>query len=444
MFAGMKNEAYIDDLAQKTHRGQEGRARKGWNTGGRAYGYRHVQIRDTANCDSYGNPNVIGARREIDSTQAKIIREIFTRFADGESPRAIASELNRRAVPSPAASWRRTAGASGKRTDGKWLYSCIYGDHRVGTGLLNNALYRGEQVWNRFEKVKVFDAEGSNARKAMRLRPESEWVRTAVPHLRIIDEALWLRVQRRQVEVRSAAAESVLAPTKAHGTGAASAYPLSGILRCKECGSRASVSGKPRRYTCSTHTNGGQHACANNRRESKDALERTFWADIKQALREPSLLKAIEQAVAVQAARSRKSGSDDAAQRTRQLAQLDAQIARIVEAIREVGVSPALKAELQRLEGQAQGLRATTVSRDTVAKGPIPRLAQRIEGVITNLEAYTQRSPDRVRHIVSRLVDGGVIWLVPNGTLRYSLSGATVLRTIGAPDDMVVVAGARS
>jgi site-specific DNA recombinase len=292
MFAGMKNEAYIDDLAQKTHRGQEGRARKGWNTGGRAYGYRHVQIRDTANCDSYGNPNVIGARREIDSTQAKIIREIFTRFADGESPRAIASELNRRAVPSPAASWRRTAGASGKRTDGKWLYSCIYGDHRVGTGLLNNALYRGEQVWNRFEKVKVFDAEGSNARKAMRLRPESEWVRTAVPHLRIIDEALWLRVQRRQVEVRSAAAESVLAPTKAHGTGAASAYPLSGILRCKECGSRASVSGKPRRYTCSTHTNGGQHACANNRRESKDALERTFWADIKQALREPSLLKA--------------------------------------------------------------------------------------------------------------------------------------------------------
>src|SRR5712691_645728 len=45
VMAGMKgimNDVFLDDLADKTHRGLTGQALKGNNCGGRTYGYRHV------------------------------------------------------------------------------------------------------------------------------------------------------------------------------------------------------------------------------------------------------------------------------------------------------------------------------------------------------------------------------------------------------------------
>ena len=43
---GLINEIYLDDLREKTHRGLTGQALKGFNTGGRCYGYRHIPIED--------------------------------------------------------------------------------------------------------------------------------------------------------------------------------------------------------------------------------------------------------------------------------------------------------------------------------------------------------------------------------------------------------------
>ena len=121
---GLLNEIYLDDLAEKTHRGLTGQALKGFNTGGRSYGYRHLPIVDASQSDEYGRPRVIAARREIDSEQAKVVRLIFSEFADGRSPRAIAIKLNQRGIPSPRG--------------GTWAVSAIYGDRRTGVGILNN------------------------------------------------------------------------------------------------------------------------------------------------------------------------------------------------------------------------------------------------------------------------------------------------------------------
>jgi hypothetical protein len=46
---------------------------------------------------------------EVDDAQAVIVREMFTRFADGASYLAIARELNARGVPSPGSTWKRKA-----------------------------------------------------------------------------------------------------------------------------------------------------------------------------------------------------------------------------------------------------------------------------------------------------------------------------------------------
>lgn len=137
---GLINEIYLDDLRDKTHRGLTGQALKGYNCGGRTYGYRHVPIEDHSRKDEFGRPLITAVKREIDPEQAKWIVQIFQWYSDGHSPRWIANSLNKASVAS-------THG-------GTWAASAIYGDMRHNTGLLNNEIYIGKYVWNRSQWVK--------------------------------------------------------------------------------------------------------------------------------------------------------------------------------------------------------------------------------------------------------------------------------------------------
>jgi site-specific DNA recombinase len=102
---GAMSALYLKDLAQKTRRGLEGRVREGRSAGGLSYGYRIAR-------GSGAEPST--GERVIEPIEADVVREIFEDFAAGKSTRAIAIELNRRAV----------AGPSGK----PWGASTIYGN----------------------------------------------------------------------------------------------------------------------------------------------------------------------------------------------------------------------------------------------------------------------------------------------------------------------------
>jgi site-specific DNA recombinase len=120
MFKGVMNEIFLDDLRERTHRGLAGQALKRFWTGGRPYGYRLKPIFDPNSRDQYGPPAKIGSKLEIDPTQAEAVRDIYQRFADGQSHRAIAAELNRLGVPSPGSTWnRRTRRCAG------WMGSAV-------------------------------------------------------------------------------------------------------------------------------------------------------------------------------------------------------------------------------------------------------------------------------------------------------------------------------
>lgn len=86
-------DVYRDQIAYRTKRGLEGRARNGKPAGGRAYGY--IAARDSEIGD-----------REIHPEQAETVGRIFEWYAAGRSPRWIAGEPNRLGIPSPGASWR--------------------------------------------------------------------------------------------------------------------------------------------------------------------------------------------------------------------------------------------------------------------------------------------------------------------------------------------------
>jgi hypothetical protein len=111
---GTMAQLYLSDLKQKTWRGQLGRALQGKVPGGKAYGYDLV--------------TAATGERQINPVEAAIVSRIFTEFANGHSPRAIAKRLNAEGVPGP-----------GGRP---WGDTTIRGQAERGTGLLNNVPLR--------------------------------------------------------------------------------------------------------------------------------------------------------------------------------------------------------------------------------------------------------------------------------------------------------------
>ncbi len=125
---GTMGALYLKDLADKTRRGLRGRIEAGKSGGGNSYGYSVVRKRDS-------DGELIRGDREIDSAEAQVVRRIFTDYAAGKSPRAIAHELNAEDIAGP-----RGTG---------WGPSTLHGNVKRGNGVLNNELYIGRLVWNR-------------------------------------------------------------------------------------------------------------------------------------------------------------------------------------------------------------------------------------------------------------------------------------------------------
>src|SRR5205823_3950092 len=91
---GLVNDLVLDDIRAKTHRGLEGRARRGLSAGGRTFGYRTHEVDG-------------GHAFLIDEEEAEIVRRIYAEYAAGRSLGAIADALNREAIPFPAKDTKR-------------------------------------------------------------------------------------------------------------------------------------------------------------------------------------------------------------------------------------------------------------------------------------------------------------------------------------------------
>ena len=259
---GTMNALFLKDLAHKTRRGLEGRIRQGKSGGGLSFGYEVVRKVDTS-----GEP--LRGERRINETEAAIVRRIFREFSQGRSPRAVAQSLNKEGIPGPG----------GK----SWGPSTIYGNWQRGTGILNNELYIGRLVWNRQQFVK----DPRTGKRQARLNPESKWIIEEVPHLRIVDDGLWLSVKERQRDSRTRVV------TKDKGIRSERArrpnYLLSGLLKCGTCGGGFSKISQSH-YGCSTARNKG--TCDNLRTVRRDVLEATVLDGLKNQLMHPELVTA--------------------------------------------------------------------------------------------------------------------------------------------------------
>ena len=330
---GTMSSLFLKDLAQKTHRGLEGRIRNGKSAGGITYGYRVVR-------DVRPDGTMTTGEREIIDDEARVVRRIFEEFAAGHSPRAIAARLN-------------AADVQGPRGNG-WGMSTIYGNWRRGTGILNNELYIGRLVWNRQRFVK----DPITAKRQARMNPPKEWITEDVPNLRIVSDELWQRVKCRQQASRNiVSVEGEIRPERARRPK----HLFSGMLSCGTCGGGYTVVGKAY-YGCANARNKG--TCDNRLNIRRDQLETRILDGLKNQLLHPDLIAEFVCAYQEEFNRLAGTARKDRAKAERDLVQVIRQIDNLVTAISGGMFHPSMKDKLTALEARKEELEVELADTD--------------------------------------------------------------------------------
>ncbi|MFC0243894.1 recombinase family protein [Falsochrobactrum ovis] len=375
---GMMSEMYISELRRKTHRGLEGRALAGKCAGGKAYGYNNVRKYDSAG-------NLIPGDREINTDEAAIVERIFRDYVKGKSPKKIAFELNREGVPCP----------SGKA----WGATTIYGNRQRGTGILNNELYIGRQIWNKQRYVK----NPETGKRVAKPNPQDKWVVAEVPDLRIIDQALWDAVKEYQGELdRKLTYQEKQRPPKL----------LSFLLKCGCCGGGMSIVAKER-YGCSTARNKG--TCDNRITISQNVLEERVLSALRDKLMNPELTKLFCDEYVAEMNRLRMTANADIVKNQKELEKTEKAIRKLVEAIKN-GIDPLLtKDEINDLSAKKDALTVSLNQKEEVPAFIHPRMGERYATAVRELIASLNDPDhrDESAKILRGLIDK--IILTPNG-----------------------------
>ena len=250
---GTMSAMFLKDLAQKTHRGIEGRIRAGQSGGGMSFGYRAPRRLRT-------DGTLVSGELEIVPVEAAIIQRLFIEYAGGVSPRSLAKTFNSEGIAGPRG--------------GRWTASLLLGNGTRETGMLRNRLYAGERVWNRQRFIK----DPMSGKRVSRPNPRAAWIVMQVPELRIIEPTLWAQVQarletgRRSVAVTDDRSGPLGGQPETMGSriGRARRPPwlLSGLVRCGLCNGPMSVV-----------ANGGRLGCANRRERGTCSNSRTLLRD---------------------------------------------------------------------------------------------------------------------------------------------------------------------
>lgn len=273
---GIKDSLYCRDLAKKTKRGMEGQVLKGFNPGGRTYGYCYERVLDPSGLIDKKTQQVrsLGTRIFTDEERAKVIRQIFAMYASGYGLKSIATALTDQGITPPSPERQLQRGAKTL----SWCPNAI----RV---MLRNPKYIGDWTWNKT----VSTRKRRTGKRTYTARPREDWVEHKDPALAIVDQDIWQAVQNRFSRQSGAQRRTEIAPRRS--------YLLSGLLKCGICGSSLIVTsihkGGDIDYRCSFNWQRGAKACPNNVRIKGVEIENLVIEAIKTHLLTPELIALI-------------------------------------------------------------------------------------------------------------------------------------------------------
>ncbi len=386
---------FRDQIKAKTTAALRKKAAQGHSTGARTFGYAIVRK------DGH-------AEREIDEAQAAIVRRIFSMAAEGTGDRRIANLLNTERVPA--------AGPKG------WSKDAI---RRV----LENQLYVG---------VAVYGKRGA---------PESEWIRTELPALRIVSDDVWSKVHQRRAITR----QHYLRDQSGHllskpESGLASKFVMSGIGRCHVCGAGLKAFHGAKdipRYYCSERARRGTAVCSNSRGIPVEVLDEGVRDRIRQMLAEdPEVLADLiqEQDAKVQA----EQPADLVDRRERALAEatkIEKEISNLVKAIAQGVAEDDVAAAIAERKARVAELRATPAPRPKFDRGRFLRrfsASRRLDLMLSEHDPAQTRAVLRklkLDRVVVRPTEDDKDWEFADGWEFAETADLAGLLTTGAPEE---------
>lgn len=247
---GLLGSMFLDDLAQKTKRGQVGRVKAGRIPGGRCYGYDVVRDGEDR------------GRRIVNEAEALIVRRVYGEYVSGQSPMKIVERLNAERVPGPRG--------------GQWNVSTLLGSAKRRNGLLNNTLYVGRITYNRQSFVK----DPATGRRQARANSQDQWLTQVVPELAIVSQETF--------ELAEACRGKRSQPNPVYHRRPK--HLLSGLLVCGSCGASMIVRNRRHNVTnfgCSARIN--RHGCDNARSVGSIEIENRVLAALRKHLLEPDV-----------------------------------------------------------------------------------------------------------------------------------------------------------
>lgn len=394
------SELEREKISQRTHEHLQTKARRGLAVGGKVYGYDNIEIKE--------GDRRVRVEYKINPDQARIVQEIFRRYAAGESLKAIAKDLNLRGIPSP-----RGRG---------WSYGCLF-------EMIGRDRYRGILVWGRVEKTY---RGGTKVRVP---RPEGQWTKVVVDELRIIDDALWTAAQARLSAKRKY--------ERTRPSGARPKYLLSGFSRCGVCGGRIQViNGKSSHtsvkvYVCAAYRE--KRTCSNSLRRPVESVDHAVltWIDAH-LLREGMVAEVVQEVRRQLTERALTSGAELAELET-QARKLRHELARMVEAIATTNAPPQVLVKsmgererfLSVVEGRIAAAKTTPASRNAA----MTKLEKAVRERLQDLQGLAARHPEEARRALEALLVGPLTFTpvdTPEGK-RFLIEGRIQLTPKSGP-----------
>jgi hypothetical protein len=422
---GTMNALFLKDLADKTRRGLRGRVELGKSGGGLCFGYRVTRA-------THDGVAATG-HREIVLAEAEVIRRIFRDYAAGLSPKAIARRLNAERCSGPGGS--------------PWNPSTIHGNPARGTGILNNELYIGRLVLNRLRYVKDPDT----GKRVSRLNPPSEWVTTSVPKLRIVDDELWDQVKARQTKMRRVASNG---DPRRFNQARRPKYLFSGLTKCAECGGGYVMYWRDRLACFGARSRG---TCTNRLTISRQEVEERVLVALSEKLMRRDLFEPFCREYVRELNRLRMEHRAGLSSARSELAAVEREIRKLVQAIKDGGSARSIKDELLSLEARKAEELQSRLDAPEMPELLHPRMSdiyrEKVGSLCLALENEESRTgaADAIRALVEAIVlepDGERLNITLKGDLAGMLSAARDSERSPDTGDLMVqiklVAGARN
>lgn len=386
-----------EKTSQRTHEHLMTKARRGLVVGGRVYGYDNLEVKE--------GDRRVRVEYRINEGQAAIVREIFTRYANGEGLRTLVKDLNARKIPAPRA---------GKRGTGSWSTSSIH-------EMVRRERYRGILVWGKKEKTYRC---GTKVRIS---RAENAWIRADAPELRIINDELWGAVQARRNERKRVTGSSACGPKPK--------YLLSGLGRCGECGGPMRSDNRKigretiRVYNCAWHRDRGVSVCRNGLRRPVKAVDAAVVEWIRVNLLDEDTISNVLDELRERLANRTPNVTSEIPELERELRQVRGEMERLGAAIMSTKDAPTMLVEMlkereKRLGELEEKLAHSRASPETPAIDML-NMDKMARERLRDLVSMMQRHPEAARKAIEAIV-AGPLRFVPVETgqgRRYRIEG---------------------